>query len=122
MIGITGLSGSVDNLLFLRKEHGRASLSTTGKDVDEQNLALRFDKTNGTWQYLGNEEELHLWESRRQILEAIQRYNAETRSEIEQLVEISGEGLRTALRRLVDRNVLRITGKKGREYKYVLVL
>ena len=121
LIGTTGLSGSVDNLLFLKKEHGRTTLSTTGKDVNEQNLALRFDKTKGTWQYLGNEEELHLLGNQGQILEAIQKHNAETRSEIEQLVEMNNNVLKTTLNRLVNKNILKILGKKGREYKYGLV-
>jgi predicted HTH transcriptional regulator len=62
---------------------------------------------------------LHLSESCKQILEAIQKYNAETRSEIEQLVEMNSGYLRILLQRMVRDGALQIGGKKGREYRYL---
>jgi len=53
--GTTGLTGSADTILVLRR--GRpsksAELFVTGRDVEEQNLSLQFDPERGVWIYEG---------------------------------------------------------------------
>jgi len=70
--GSTGLTGAADAVLLLRRARGQADaeLLVTGRDMEEQSLALRFDR--GCWQLLGKAEEVQLSERRREILQALQ--------------------------------------------------
>ena len=55
--GSTGTSGAADSLFVLDKpEHGgtRAKLCCTGREIDERELILRFDKNSLTWEKVGD--------------------------------------------------------------------
>ena len=62
--GSFGLSGGVDGVLVLRRERGRAEavLHVTGRDVEEQVLALGWDATATRWIVLGQADEV--WRTR----------------------------------------------------------
>lgn len=64
------MSGGFDTLFFLNKNNSKVKLTTTGKDIEEQEYALEFDKMLCAWQYLGDSEKL-LSEDRQAILEEI---------------------------------------------------
>lgn len=59
--GSQGLMGSADAVLMLTKGDGRfaeeATLSVTGRDVDMNQYAARFNKANCRWELLGTVEE-----------------------------------------------------------------
>lgn len=59
--GSQGLMGSADAVLMLTKGDGRfaeeATLSVTGRDVDMNQYAARFNKANCRWELLGTIEE-----------------------------------------------------------------
>lgn len=59
--GSQGLMGSADAVLMLTKSGGRfaeeATLSVTGRDVDMEQYAARFDKTTCRWELLGTVDE-----------------------------------------------------------------
>ena len=59
--GSQGLMGSADAVLMLTKGDGRfaeeATLSVTGRDVDMEQYAARFNKANCRWELLGTIEE-----------------------------------------------------------------
>ena len=59
--GSQGLMGSADAVLMLTKSKGRfaeeATLSVTGRDVDMEQYAARFDKTTCRWELLGTVDE-----------------------------------------------------------------
>ena len=57
--GSMGISGSADTLLVLQRSRGKAdaNLLITGRDIEEQELALRFDPVMGTWHHLGGADE-----------------------------------------------------------------
>jgi hypothetical protein len=52
----TGLSGSVDSGLILKRGQGTAdaTLYVRGRDVEEQNLALRWDTQISGWRVVGD--------------------------------------------------------------------
>lgn len=73
--GTLGLSGAADCVLVLRRERGQAdaSLFVTGRDVEEQDLALRWEKDDTLgWSLLGNAENFRRSKERQQVLDAIQ--------------------------------------------------
>ena len=72
--GSTGLTAAADALLLLRRERGEhdAALLVTGRDLDEAEIALKFDAQIGTWSTLGDAQQYRLSPERRAVLEAIE--------------------------------------------------
>ena len=54
VMGTTGIAGAVDNLMFLKRENSNseAKLFLTGKDIEEAEYAMRFDKPTFSWKML----------------------------------------------------------------------
>ena len=71
--GSYGLTGAADGLLSLKRERGRAdaTLFVTGRDVDEQELALKWDALIGCWSIMGEASEYRLSQERAEILDAL---------------------------------------------------
>jgi hypothetical protein len=67
--GTFGLSGSADAVALLTRERGsaRGRLRLTGRDIEERDLALEFDR--GIWSVVGAGRELDLSPERRSIVE-----------------------------------------------------
>ena len=58
--GTTGLSGAADTLLILDKStrlEDVATLTCTGRDIQQREMELRFDKTNFVWNKLSDSAE-----------------------------------------------------------------
>jgi hypothetical protein len=76
--GTFGTAAAADTILVCRRGRGQAdaTFQVTGRDVTEQNLALRFAPEVGTWTLLGDATEYTVGETRREILEAIRSADA----------------------------------------------
>ncbi|MFZ2349911.1 MAG: AAA family ATPase [Candidatus Bipolaricaulis anaerobius] len=74
--GTTGLSGGCDTAAVLARGRGDADaiLSIAGRDVPEQELALRFE--NGVWELLGDARDVTMSNTRRTILDLIAKSRA----------------------------------------------
>jgi hypothetical protein len=72
--GTTGLSGAADSLAILKRERGSADafLYVTGRDVIENDYALKFDNDFCRWNILGNAHEFKMSESRLEIIRYLQ--------------------------------------------------
>ena len=58
--GTTGISGAVDNVFVLDKSarlEDVATLTCTGRDIQQREMELRFDKTNFVWNKLSDSAE-----------------------------------------------------------------
>ena len=75
--GSYGLTGAADGIWSLKRERGRAdaTLFVTGRDVDEQELALKWDALIGCWSVMGEASEYRLSQERAEILEALRVSN-----------------------------------------------
>jgi len=71
--GTNGLNGAADSTWVLTRTRGEAdaSLFITGRDVEEQTLALRFDSDCGSWAVLGDAAEYAQSRERRDALDAV---------------------------------------------------
>src|SRR5262249_40704469 len=71
--GTTGLTGAADTLWVMQKPRGKdiATLHVTGRDVEEEELALQWDPHVGGWLLKGPAEEHRLAESRRAALSVL---------------------------------------------------
>ena len=71
--GSTGIAGSCDTLLILKRERGKAEafLYITGRDITDTEKALQFDNATGLWSMIGDGEEYRHSEERRRIIAVI---------------------------------------------------
>lgn len=72
--GTLGLSGAADGVLVLKRERGQAdaSLFVTGRDVEEQDLALKWEKDDLLcWVLLGDAEHFRQSKERRELLDTV---------------------------------------------------
>jgi hypothetical protein len=71
--GSYGLTGGVDGVLTLKRERGRgdASLFITGRDVNEQDLALKWDADLCLWTILGDANEYRMSNQRANVANAL---------------------------------------------------
>jgi DNA-binding transcriptional ArsR family regulator len=73
--GTTGLTGAADTIWTLKRDRGRADavLFSTGRDIDESETALQFDKGLGLWTLLGDAEEYRMTHERGKIIEILKQ-------------------------------------------------
>ena len=73
--GSYGLTGAADGVLVLRRDRGRAdaALSVIGRDVEEQELALKFDPGLCFWSVLGKAEELRRSRERQEVIDLLEK-------------------------------------------------
>jgi hypothetical protein len=79
--GSTGLTGAVDGTLVLKRERGRADavLHITGRDVEEQELAVQFNPETCSWTLAGPAEDFARSRERDDILGVIRKTGREMR-------------------------------------------
>lgn len=92
-----GISGACDAVMVLQRSRGEADaiLHITGRDVDEAQLALSFDKTRGWWNLVGGADDVVRSRERQEILNLLQQ-------RAEQKLEAIGP---SAIAHLLDKNV-----------------
>jgi hypothetical protein len=72
ILGSTGIQGAVDTSIVLRRGRGAADaiLHLTGRDVEEQELAIQFDESIG-WILLGDAKAYAQTKERREIIDLL---------------------------------------------------
>jgi len=118
--GTTGLTGSADSVLVLSRERtpghvqADATLFVSGRDVEEQEMALRFDKGTCSWLLLGDAAACRRSQQRQDILELLEGDTlGMTPKEIADALGKPGGTIRPMLRRMADDGEL-IASEGGR--------
>jgi hypothetical protein len=72
-----GLSGAADAIHILKRERGRhdATLFVSGRDVNEQELALKFDATSALWSVIGDAAEYRQSQARIEVMDVLRKAN-----------------------------------------------
>jgi RecA-family ATPase len=120
ILGSTGLSGAVDNIMLLRRKRGeeKAELLATGRDILEKDFILSFDLDYGGWTIDGDKQTLVEGERQQEIFDWLQENGPHAPKEIFKGMKDDGyEGssvtLRVLLSKMAGKGVLR---KEGHEY------
>lgn len=73
VLGSTGLAAVADATLVLRRGRGEqdATLSVTGRDVEEREYVVRFDREIGTWRLIGEKSEVMSSKERQEIYDLL---------------------------------------------------
>lgn len=112
--GTFGTAGAADTIIVLKRTRGEAdaTLHVTGRDVDEQELALRFARETGTWELLGDAAEYGLGRTRKAILELVKAHGALTPKQVADLGSVTHENAKKTMQRMFDDGQL--TASRGR--------
>jgi hypothetical protein len=70
--GSTGLTGGADSVLVLGRDGQGVTLNGRGRDLDDIEVALSFDKTTGRWTILGEAQDVRQSETRKRILAVLE--------------------------------------------------
>lgn len=72
--GSTAITGAADTNIVLIRERSKneAFLHLTGRDIEDQEIAMKFD--SGIWTVLGNAQDLRLSDARQSVLDAIKAH------------------------------------------------
>lgn len=100
--GTNGLAGAADSIIVLKRSRGHAdaTLQVTGRDVQEQELALNFDAQVGTWALLGDAQEWRLGETRRQIIEVLREAGPSQPKAIAEALDLPRDLVRQTVARM----------------------
>jgi hypothetical protein len=69
--GTTGLTGAADTVLILARDGLGTTLYGRGRDIDEIEVAMRFDGRSGQWMLLGDADTVRRTDERKAILDAL---------------------------------------------------
>ena len=102
--GTHGLAGAADSVLVMTRARnsGEATLSLTGRDVEETELAVRFAPDIGTWTLLGSAEEYGLTEERRRVRDLLTEAGPLTPKSVADKLGIAHENAKKLCRRMAD--------------------
>jgi hypothetical protein len=100
-----GLTAAVDHVLVLLRERGRhdAALYMRGRDIDEQELALKWDPSIGTWSIMGDAEEYRQTETKAAILRVLREAKeAPTPKQVAEALDKREATIRSAMWRMAQ--------------------
>ena len=118
ILGSTAKGAIADTLWGLSRQRGRvgAVLSIVGRDVEEQQLALKQDAITRCWQCEGNADAVRVSDARRLVWEAVRELGQTTCTE---LAEILGRNKGTVLRDLVELTNNGLLFREGNTFKAI---
>jgi RecA-family ATPase len=101
--GTLGLTGAADAILVLQKRSGSITLHACGRDIEDSETALQFNKETCRWTVLGSAAEVHRSNERSRIISALA--GAEDGLAIKEIMSIAEFGNRSAVDVLLSRMV-----------------
>jgi AAA domain len=102
--GTFGTAAAADTIVVVKRSRGQAdaTLYVTGRDVEEQELALRFEPAAGTWVLLGDAAEYKLGETRKEILDVIRAHGSLTPKQAAEVTTVNYELAKKTLQRMAQ--------------------
>jgi AAA domain len=74
--GSLGLTGAADTILIMKRQAGAVTLHVRGRDIEEAEIALQFDKAACRWSILGTAAEVHRSAERKRVLDVLKEAGA----------------------------------------------
>ena len=76
--GTLGLTAGADAILVLRRARSQAdaTLHVTGRDVEEDELALRWDAAFAHWSILGNAQDYRITQEQQEVINELKKHGA----------------------------------------------
>jgi RecA-family ATPase len=117
--GSQGIAGGADTIIIIKRDRAAADavLHVSGRDVEEQELALKFDKNTGRWTILGDAQEHRQSKARSQIHTLLERQGPMTPKEVAEELDQPRNTVKSAMRRMRTDGTLK--GAGGGKYAVV---
>jgi hypothetical protein len=111
--GSQGIAGGADTIIIIKRDRAAADavLHVSGRDVDEQELALKFDKDTGRWTILGDADEHRMTQTRGQIFTLLERQGPMTPKEVAEELGMKRDLVRQTIRRMLKDGTLKGTSE-----------
>jgi hypothetical protein len=87
--GTLGLTGAADTVMILSRDRGQHVLHITGRDVEQQELAMAWDAESAAWALVGDAARHRLSGERSVILDAFSNSNSNTSGNTLSIAEIA---------------------------------
>lgn len=123
-IGATSKISVADTVMSLYRERGaqQAVLKITGRDVGDQELALRFEETTAQWVYMGDAECIQKSTLKTDIILALEEHGGKAcAKEIASFLKKRPNNITRALREMVRQGIVRECAKEGVMVPYELI-
>lgn len=107
--GSVAVTGAADTVLALSRERGNRDgvLQLTGRDVDEQTLAMKFDADMGMWEVLGDADEIQSNDERQELYDLLSESDEPmTLAEIAESTERKKPAVQRMLTRMVSEGLV----------------
>jgi AAA domain len=75
--GTLGLTGAADTILIMKRQAGAVTLYVRGRDIEESEMAMQFDKSSCRWSILGTAADVHRSNERTAVLKALETAGAD---------------------------------------------
>jgi hypothetical protein len=100
--GTFGTAAAADTIIVVKRSRGQAdaTLHITGRDVEEQELALRFAASAGAWTLLGDAAEYSIGETRKEILDAVREHGTLTPKQAAEVTAVGYELAKKTMQRM----------------------
>jgi len=109
--GSLGLTGAGDMTLILTKERMRADgvLKFFGRDIEETELALRFDNDICNWILLGKADDYRATKEQQAIIDALRESEeAMSPKEVAELLGKTANNMRVSMRRMANNGIIKL--------------
>jgi hypothetical protein len=94
--GTLGLTGAADTIIVLKRHAGAVTLHARGRDIEEVETALQFDKATCRWTILGAAAEVYISGERAAVLKALAGAGAEGLA-VSEIMAATGSNSRGAM-------------------------
>ncbi|WP_165938446.1 AAA family ATPase [Parafrankia sp. BMG5.11] len=112
--GTNGLTGCADGVMVLKRDigTGNCTLYVRGRDIEESETALQFDRDIGTWQRLGAADEVGRTSERENILATLRQSDKPlTARDISDILGKSYDAVRKTLNRMAHAGEIEKQGR-----------
>jgi hypothetical protein len=101
--GTLGLTGAADTILVMKRQAGTVTMSVRGRDIEEIEKSLQFDKQACRWSILGDAADVQQSDTRGKILTVLKTASEPmTPAEIRVATELTRENVDTLLFRMAN--------------------
>lgn len=110
--GTTGVTGSADAIMVLKRGRGKSdgTLTLAGRDIEEQELALKFHSDEGVWELMGQAAEYALSMEKQEVLETLRKHGPKTPKELAELMGKKPNSIRKLLWTMANKDEIKSLG------------
>jgi hypothetical protein len=109
--GTLGLTGAVDTMLVLKRQTGTVTLHVRGRDIEEAEKAIQFNKETCRWTIMGEAAEVKRSAQRARVMDVLSRASeGVSPAELASEIDITRDNAKKVLRRMAEAGEIQSLG------------